>query len=150
DTHSYSSTVSLEIASLAEHHIMWKTLIAWLALAILSPSSALTAEQLLCIGEQSAGFRWDGKSWVATIFSVEKDKFLVQETEPTKGLFGKLYSYEMRRFGSNELPTSCERPKSDTGMSSRIVCGGLGYGMLVDVELMRFQEVYGLGYINGQ
>jgi hypothetical protein len=124
--------------------------LVWLVLALVTPSAVLAQEQFLCLGDKATGFRWDGRSWVTTDFTVGQDKFLVQEVAPKEYGF-KVYNYVVKKFGSDEITHHCDRSKMGDGkMGARILCGGLGYGMLIDVVSMRYQEVYGLGYIDGK
>lgn len=108
----------------------------------------MAGEQYLCIGEKGTGFKWDGKQWATAVFDVASDKYVVQEVTPQE-IFGRKLNFEVKRFGSDKVQFSCERLESKDFKSARILCGGLGYGMLIDTKTLRYQEVYGLGYIDG-
>lgn len=58
---------------------------------------------------------------------------------------GETFTFEVKQFGKDAPLFRCTRP----GNGNRIVCGGLGTGMLIDMGTMRYQELYGFGYING-
>jgi hypothetical protein len=108
-------------------------------------SAAEAQEQFLCVGTKATGFEWSGKDWVQRNFKVDDDKWLVQEVKPRE-LRGESFNYEASKLGENRGGVACQRQKG----SSRILCGGLAHGILIDVETMRYHEVYGFGYIDGQ
>lgn len=115
----------------------------------INPSGAAALEQYLCIGEKANGFRWNGTEWIHSTFKTDADKFLVYEVKPYE-LLDKIFTFEVKRFGSDKVVQSCERYKTETYVGTRIICGGLGHGMLIDTKSLRYQEVYGLGYIEGK
>ncbi|MEE1611860.1 hypothetical protein [Microvirga sp. CF3016] len=125
------------------------SLIALATVLVIRPDTASAFEQYLCIGEKATGFNWNGSAWVQATFKVDNDKFLIQETEPTE-LLGKTFNVEVKRFGSDRVLHQCERGEYSGKKSNRIICGGLGYGMLIDAKSLRYQEFYGIGYIDGK
>lgn len=127
--------------------MLYKLIVAFLIFVV--PANVLAGESFVCLGEKATGFHWNGSDWAIANFKVSEDKFLVKETPPSE-LFGTTYNYEVRRFGADKRLFRCERFKIGKSYSSRIRCGGLGSGMLIDVKSMRFQEVYGFGYIDGK
>lgn len=118
-------------------------------IAMTAPTIAIAQEQFICLGEKATGFKWNGKDWAIANFTVNDDKFLVQEVSPRE-LLGKTFTFEVKRFGRNDIHFQCERYKTPTYTSTRIICGGLGYGMLIDTQSLRFQEIYSMGYIDGK
>ncbi len=106
-------------------------------------------EKFLCLGSKATGFRLEGKTWVPTVFKVDEDKFLVQPI-PREELFGRTYDYEVRKLGQSQRMMTCERGEFNKKPSSRIICGGLGHGMIFDTNSLRYQELYGFGYLEGE
>lgn len=118
--------------------------IGFAALLLWSCSEASAQVQLICLGEKAVGFKWSGGQWASATFSVADDKFLVSEVAPMK-IGDETFTFEVKKFGREQPVFRCSRP----GGGNRLTCGGLGYGMLIDMGTMRYQELYGLGYING-
>ena len=126
--------------------LAWKrTGVAAFVLAL--AESALAEEQLICVGDKATGFKWTGRSWAEASFHVSKDKFLVQEIAPIE-MLGATYTFKVQKFGEKVPTIHCTRHGEPKNW--RLICGGLGYGMMIDSKSMRFQEVYGLGYIDGE
>ena len=123
-------------------------LIPAVLLFFLSATSGWAEERYLCVAEKGTGFKWDGKSWVTTVFDVATDKFLVQRV-PRETVLGVVWNFEVKRLGSDEIFFSCFGP-DETNKGDRIICGGLLRGMLIDTKTLRYHELYGLGYIDGQ
>lgn len=109
---------------------------------------AVAADQFLCVSEQSTGFRWKNGSWRQEDFKVG-EKYLVVAV-PEYEHFGEKVNYEIRTFGSDKVEHRCrgDDPVSNEYGTS-IMCGGVGYGLRMDTKTMRFQEVFGLGYVEG-
>lgn len=122
-----------------------------LLLAAIPLNPAFAQEQYICIGEKATGFKWDEsrKSWEIVRFNARGDKFLVQRINPTK-ILGKTYNFEVREFGRKDVRHRCERFETMTYEHPLINCGGIGFGMWINTETLRYQEVYGLGYIDGK
>lgn len=105
-------------------------------------TTAFAEDQFLCVGEVATGFRWDGNQWVTAKFKVDKDKYLVQEVPLENGVT----NFHVKRLGESKVAHRCNRsPTSPT----RIACGGLASGMLIDTEKLRFHELFGIGYVDG-
>jgi hypothetical protein len=129
---------------------MWGRIAIVALLAATAPGVALAQEQYICIGEKATGFKWNGTEWTPTTFNVDDDKFLVQEISPLK--LGEQpvklpYAFEVKRFGKNEIYLTCEHFK--LGNLSRLYCGGVVNGMIIDTNSLRYQEFYGVGYLDG-
>ena len=118
------------------------------ALSCVLASPALGLDQYLCIGEQSTGFMLKNGKWSRVKFNVDKDRYLVKEVPPYK-LLNETVNFVVQRFGETGNHLTCNRAKSGDYVSSRILCGGLMFGMIVDTKTMRFQELFGSGYIQG-
>jgi hypothetical protein len=112
-------------------------------------ASAEPLEQYICIGEQATGFNWDGKRWVSASFNTANEKFLVQEIQPERDVLGDEYNVVVKKFGENRNMHTCKRETFRGTKVPQFVCGGLGYGMVINTKSLRYQEYYGLGYVDG-
>lgn len=111
-------------------------------------SYAEAEEQLICLGEKSAGVRWTGSSWEVAKFDVISDKFLVQPVKAyTFG--GSRVTFEVRRFGSKVLEYRCFDRNSYGEIIDTITCGNVFAGMIVHKKHLRFQVNYSGGFVNG-
>jgi hypothetical protein len=126
-------------------------LLALLSVALVaSPSTAAEMEQYLCVADQSTGFKWEGNRWVSQSFNVQNDRFVFQEVPERKGLVSSDdVNFIVKRLGSADELFQCSRFVSKTFKGNRVVCGGLGYGMVMDTKSLRYQEFYGMGFIEG-
>lgn len=110
---------------------------------------ARSAQQFLCLGDKSTGFKWNGTEWAITKFSTKDDRFILQEKQKPLVWQGRTFTYEVKRFGDRQAgELLCEA--NETSGNLRLICGGLGSGILFDSGSMRFHELYGLGYVDGK
>ncbi len=140
--------VTCEIATIKGRmrpETIMRTWIAFACLAMIYPAKAQQQETLLCLGEQSTGFKFEGQDWKAVHFNVKNDKFVVRPTKELDGPFGK-FNYIVTRIGSNDTKHYCTRGEN----SSQMACGGLGYGFVVNFKTLRFQDYYGICYVGGE
>lgn len=113
-----------------------------LALAAASLDVALASESMICVEEISGGLKIVDGQWQGVKFRVDGAKYLVSPTAAGST------SYEVKELGENYPLHRCERRKFDDGsLAEQMVCGGLGYGMLVNFEKLRFVQIYTLGFI---
>jgi hypothetical protein len=101
------------------------------------------------LGEQSTGFKWDGQRWTSTKFTAENDKFVVQQV-PERNLMGEIVNFEVTMFGETVPRHRCFRSSYDGKPSQIIICGGLGWGFQMNTKSLRYQEFYGIGYLDGE
>jgi len=113
------------------------------------PAHAL--EKYICIGDQAVGFRLLNGRWSNAVFNVNDDRLMVMEIPPKKSIFGDAtINFVVRKFGSDRNLHECSRQTFDGKPTTRIVCGGLGFGFLMDTKSLRYQDFYGLGYLDGE
>jgi hypothetical protein len=106
--------------------------------------AAMAKENLLCVADKSTGFSWNGSEWISSDFRVSNLKLLVKSVDEYK--FGVLQvNYEVSEFGSTSVKYHCHRDEGSDQMS----CGGLGWGIVVNFSALRFQDFYGIGFVDG-
>lgn len=111
-------------------------------------AAAVAGDQFLCIAEKATGFSWENGEWRRASFKTG-DKHLVVEV-PEYSFIGEKYNYEVRAFGSDKVEHRCVGSKSVLPeKGTRVLCGGIGFGFTMDTGTLRFQEYYGLGYVDG-
>jgi hypothetical protein len=116
-------------------------------LVLLSAASAANAasETLLCVADMSTGFAMEGKEWVTARFTVKDLRFVVKPVTPYEYL-GKEVNYEVTKMGESYPSHRCNRGDGAEQMS----CGGLGWGFTVNFRTLRYQDYYGIGYVDGR
>jgi hypothetical protein len=113
--------------------------------ALLSATSQVVAsDKLFCVAEQSVGYKFESGKWVFSLFALDTSKYIVQ---PSKGKNDSVteYNYTVTRIGSNDPSHHCYRKDNEIQIS----CGGLGIGIIINFEKLRFQEIYGFGFVQG-
>jgi hypothetical protein len=108
------------------------------ATAFVISGPALADASYLCIGDLSTGFRYDGERWTTTTFNVDNDKFAVKVVG---------VKVEVTRIGSSYPIHQCDLYAED---AVQFACGGLGYGFVMNFQSLRFQDFYGIGYVDGK
>lgn len=108
------------------------------------PIAAQSQETLICLADLSTGFRFENGNWNIARFTTGNDRFLVRPLTDNERV-NSSFNYIITRIGESTPSHECLRRPG----SSRIICGGLGLGMIVDFATLRFQEVYGRGFIDG-
>lgn len=107
------------------------------------------ADEWLCVAQQATGFKWLNERWTQTNFTVEGDSFVVAEVEPHQNFSGgETVGVEVTHLGDDYPRHNC--PPFFAEDSEGIACGGLGYGFVFNRKALRFQEYYGLGYVDGE
>ena len=123
----------------------------WLLAALWAQpvGTALALEKYICIAEQTTGFWWNAttKAWEQAKFK-GGDKWLIEELVPTKVL-SRTFNYQVKKFGQDVAQHLCERPLIGNERVTRIMCGGLPYGLMMDTKTLRYQEFYSHGYVDG-
>lgn len=105
------------------------------------------AESFICMADLSTGFWWSGREWQQATFTVKDDRYLVEELPPQSS--GR-YNYAVKKVGADGILHNCTRDLlSDGRRTDRIVCGGQAMGFLMDVKTLRFQDLYGIGFVDG-
>jgi hypothetical protein len=98
------------------------------------------ADTLLCVEEVAGGLKFVDGRWKGVPFNTGMNQLVVTSSDNR--------SYEVKRVGENHPTHRCERSRlPDGSLVDQIVCGGLGYGMLINFEKLRYVEIYSLGYI---
>jgi hypothetical protein len=118
---------------------------ATLALTMLTATAVAQPDTFLCIADKSTGFKLQGKQWDIANFKIEDTRYLVKAVPERMGLDGKV-NYEITPFGEKYALHECYRE----GTVEQIACGGLGIGFLMNFRTLRFQEMYGIGYVSGE
>ena len=112
-----------------------------LAAALMLPISA-HAETLLCIDEAAGGVKFFGGEWKGTRFGPPgKSRYIVS---PSKN---DPLAYEVKEMGQTYVAHRCNRTLYEGAPSEQMVCGGIGYGMIINFRLLRYTEIYTFGYI---
>ena len=106
---------------------------------VLTPFKSLAAQdnQFICIAEKSTGFSLSGGKWISTDFTTSKIKYLVKKSEkfPDK--------MSVHEFGVDTPKYEC------TFDAIKIVCDDYLRYMTISIDNLRFQEIYGVGYVFG-
>jgi hypothetical protein len=116
---------------------------AMLALSMTS-TSGNAADKFFCTAERSTGFKFLNEAWVQTAFKIDADKYVVQRVPRPYEQFGETISWEVKKVGEQMPAFQCR----DSG-ETRIICGGLGWGFIMNPKMLRYQEFYGMGFIDG-
>ena len=117
-----------------------KCLIAAAAsLSLFGPIAEANAHAFLCVGQLSTGFGWGDGKWQVRPFGVEYKVFVVQP--------GMSDEYTVTRIG-DAVPTHYCPTLRLSDSSIRLLCGGLGNGFSFSSRTLRFQENYGIGYVD--
>ncbi|MDX0499010.1 hypothetical protein GOC68_22475 [Sinorhizobium medicae] len=111
-------------------------------LALFPSASAYGANTLFCAAERSTGFVPENGEWKSADFKTQNSKLLIAPTKIPD-------NYEIKEVGQKTPRHTCVRNKFNDGTYyQQMVCGGLGYGIIVNFETLRFVEVYTIGYID--
>jgi hypothetical protein len=116
-----------------------KGLIAALCVSLAGPIGPASADAFLCVGQLSTGFGWADGKWQVREFGVEDKVFVVQP--------GMKDEFTVTRIGDASPTHYCPVLRRSDG-SLRLLCGGLGNGFSFSSKTLRFQENYGIGYVN--
>jgi hypothetical protein len=128
----------------SEGNRAWSGPIVAMAVILSFPVAATAKETLLCVADKSTGFSWNGSEWVSSDFKVKNLKLLVKAVDEYK--FGdRQVNYEVSEFGSTTVKHHCHRFDESEHMS----CGGLGWGIVVNFRALRFQDFYGIRFVDG-
>jgi len=100
------------------------------------------ADSYLCISEASGGVALNNGKWIGTSFRVNDEKYIITSKDNR--------NYSIKLIGDNSNLFTCERASTGGELSTRIICGGLGYGAIFDFTTNRFQYYYSFGFIEGQ
>ncbi|MDP9809394.1 hypothetical protein J2W42_002242 [Rhizobium tibeticum] len=112
---------------------------ALVALFGLLISTVSHAETLLCVEDVAGGIKFVDGAWKGVTFKVGR-QFAVTSTDKK--------SYEVKEIGQKYAIHSCTRETLTTGeLANQMACGGMGYGMLINFEKLRYIELYTWGYI---
>lgn len=107
--------------------------------ALLAAPSVAEAQSrtYLCIGDLSTGFVWKDGIWKEATFHVQEDRFAVK----IEGM-----SVSVTQIGRDYPSHTCSLAVAD---ADQFACGGLGYGFVMNLTTLRYQDFYGLGYVDG-
>ena len=105
---------------------------------------ANAAETYSCSADRSAGFNWSGGEWIPTAFPAD-EQLLVKPN----GLKDGMLQYQVFRMG-DQTPylDDCSQLIYQGTPLARIACGGMAKGILIDTKRLRYQEIYGIGYLD--
>lgn len=105
------------------------------------------ATEWLCVPELSTGFSLESGEWVRSAFTVKGESIIVAEVTGKRDYLGEPYGIEVTHTG-DEFPMHTCPPLSE-GMV-QVACGNMGYGFLFNKSTLRFQEYYGIGFVDGR
>lgn len=99
-----------------------------------------SASQFFCAATHSTGFRLNDGKWRSVDFNIEPMRYVIAPdgAEYTVTKLGQQFPFHRCQ---NTMPA---------GQQIHLICGGLGYGWLFSERTLRFQEYYGIGYIDGE
>ncbi|MBX5148503.1 hypothetical protein [Rhizobium lentis] len=101
------------------------------------------AETLLCVEDVAGGLRFIDGQWQGVKFKTGATQYAITATASDP------LTYQVKQIGKDFVQFTCSRFKFDNGtLSDQIICGGLGYGMIINFAKLRYVEVYSLGYID--
>lgn len=104
-------------------------------------ASNARAETMICIEEVSGGLKFIDGSWQGTRFKIPGTQYVVASNTDAPS------RYTIKEIGKEHADFQCERGFYEGKPSEQMVCGGLGYGMIVNFKNLRFTQVYTFGYI---
>lgn len=105
-------------------------------------SSNASAETMICIEEVSGGLKFIDGSWQGTKFKIPGTQYVVSSKVDAPS------RYTVKEIGKDFVEFDCERSYYEGNPSDQMVCGGLGYGMIVNFKKLRFTQIYTIGYID--
>lgn len=104
-------------------------------------SSAAYANSYLCIGDAAGGLKFLDGAWRGTSFK-SGSKFLVARSPENSK------HWTVTEIGDPFPSHRCTMNTGPDGIDSeQLVCGGLGYGMIINFSKLRFTQVYTIGFI---
>lgn len=113
---------------------------ALLITAILSQPSL--GREWLCVPEMSTGFKWMNDRWESVNFNTPH-QYVLAEVEPYE-MGTETIGLEVTEIGKDYPAHRCP-PLANI----QVACGGLGMGFIFNVEALRYQELFGFGYVDG-
>jgi len=122
-----------------------------LLLVASSPNAAERPLAWLCTPHLTTGFQWDNsrQDWIDVQFE-QLGAFILEELQsPEDEIDGRFYSYRTISVGHALPPLNCSRILLADLPASRASCGGLGYGILIDLQTLRYTGVYTPGFMDG-
>ena len=109
---------------------------------VLALSSPAMSSEWLCVPFKSTGYKWANETWQSVDFNTPHT-FLVAEVPAYPWLGGEV-GIHVTKVGDANPNYRCPAFQGD-----QIACGGLGMGFVFNRESLRYQELYGFGYIDG-
>lgn len=114
------------------------------------PAAAGDYGRFLCTPLAAAGFQARDGVWSSAPADREARPYRVQPIDPADSLDGKS-DYRAVIATGDHVPMECRSlAKHDDPETARILCGGLGWGFLMDTGTMRYQELFGIGYVENE
>lgn len=109
-------------------------------IAAMAPST-VHAESYLCLAEAAGGVKFlDGK-WKGTSFKTDEKYLISRRPDNPK-------QFTVTEVGKSYPQHRCDvRFLQDGSESKELVCGGLGFGMIISLADLRYTEIYSMGYI---
>jgi len=101
-----------------------------------------TPDAYLCIAEMATGFVYKNDKWQITRLNIDGSKYLLRRTKD--GDFIPEHAWVWLEFGQDKSIDSCEKDISEKGF---LTCEGIGMTILINVNTLRYQSVYTLGYV---
>ncbi|KSV95408.1 hypothetical protein [Sinorhizobium sp. GL28] len=104
-------------------------------------ASIAHAETMICVEEVSGGLKFIDGAWQATKFKVTGTQYVISPNPDVPN------QYAVKEIGKAYSSFRCERKVFDGELSDQMVCGGMGYGMIVNFKMLRYTQLYTFGYI---
>jgi hypothetical protein len=105
------------------------------ALAVVASPSLAEEPSYFCVAEVAGGIAPKDGTWVGTSFKTTT-KYLVSPASDDPA-----NQYKVTEVGKS-IPSHCCRHSGET----QLLCGGMGYGMAIDLVKLRYIELYTWGY----
>jgi hypothetical protein len=97
---------------------------------------------LFCVSEAAGGIAPKNGQWIGTSFANPNNNYLVAPSPSNP----QLADYSVTEVGKSEPFQYCKF--AIPAERTRLICGGLGWGFIIDFVALRYVEVYTLGYID--
>jgi hypothetical protein len=105
--------------------------------------AAVAQTQLLCISDQSTGFKFQDGKWKIVSFDIDGEKFVVRQPSEDEGQTAK---WLIMKVGESIPQAWCDEDFSSGG---RLTCVGLGTEWRINNQTLRFTYWYHVGYTDG-
>ena len=112
------------------------------ALAVFLHSQAAHAmEQYFCVADQATGFVWRESRWRRP-----RSRSMMTSSSFKRSCRARTSD---KKLGDASERHTCSQFRLENFRAEQISCGGLGFGFVLHTKTLRYQEFYGIGYVEG-